>query len=237
MDTAGLVTTDLADPFAYLEPPFQLNAPEIARYPVEVTGYRLLQRIWTRLGWDSLAGRRLLDLGCGVRFARTIHNLALPVGEYAGMDVQADVIAWLQEHLGDDPRFRFAHLDARNRVYRPEGDADLPDDTLARAGLTGFDAACMHSVITHQDPDEAARTFRLLRAALVPAGRLHFTAFTDESIADFAEADPGSPGHMCTYHPGVLGRMLRDAGWRLDAIHPKDDGGLGQTTFVSTLAS
>jgi hypothetical protein len=164
-----LACDEYRDEFSYIEPPFAFNAPHIAQYPVEVTGYRLLQRIWTRLDWSSLEGRKLLDYGCGVRFARTIFNLALPVGRYVGVDVNAEAISWMQQQLRDDGRFEFVHVDARNQLYNPHGTPDLPPRTLADRGVAPCDAACMHSVITHQDPDEARVTFALLRPVVVDA--------------------------------------------------------------------
>jgi hypothetical protein len=213
------------DEFSYLEPPFNFNAAEIARYPVEVTGYRLLQRIWTRLGWSSLEARRLLDYGCGVRFALTIHNLGLPIGRYVGVDVNREAITWMQEHVGDDDRFEFLHVDARNLLYNPGGTV-LPSDTLPARGVVGCDAACMHSVITHHDPDEARVTFGLLRPTVVDAGRLHFTAFVDDAIDSYVEADPDHPRQRSTYHPDALVDLVEREGWRVDRIHPKDPGGL-----------
>src|SRR5580693_8071861 len=108
------------DEFRYIDPPFNLNAGEIAKYPAEITGYRLLASLAERLKWDSFRGRRLYDLGCGVRFARTIANLGLEFGSYTGVDVNADSIRWLQENLPSPP-FRFAHVDARNPLYNPNG--------------------------------------------------------------------------------------------------------------------
>ena len=57
-----------------IAPPFNLNAPDISQFAPEVTGRTLLSDMCARLGWSSLAGKRLLDFGCGVRFARTIVN-------------------------------------------------------------------------------------------------------------------------------------------------------------------
>jgi len=232
---ASLVSHDHADPFALVEPPgFELNDPAISALVPEVTGYRLLQRIWTRLGWPSLAGKRLLDYGCGVRFARTVHNLALPIGHYTGVDLNPEVVDWLRAHLGDDPRFTFAHVDARNAHYNPGG-RELGPETLAALGIRDQDAVCMHSVITHQNPREAAVTFRLLRPAVVDGGRLHFTARADDlSVEGYAEGAPDDPGHLSNYHPDVLLELVEGAGWRVDAIFPRDPGGLGQTTFVAT---
>jgi hypothetical protein len=104
----------------YLDPPFNFNHPNVAKYPPEVMGNFLLQCMAGRLGWVNLANRRLLDIGCGVRFARTIANLDLDLDCYAGVDVNAETIRWLQENLAE-PKFRFAHLDAQNPMHNPNG--------------------------------------------------------------------------------------------------------------------
>jgi len=85
-----------------------------------VTGYFLLNSLSRRLGWRSLSGKRLLDYGCGVRFARTLVNLGIDIGLYAGVDVNRDSIAWLKSNVSD-PRFCFEALDIRNAMYNPKG--------------------------------------------------------------------------------------------------------------------
>jgi SAM-dependent methyltransferase len=223
-----LLVADGAPPFAFVDPPFNLNHPEVAQYPADVTGYYLLDCLRRRLGWASLEGKRLLDLGCGVRFARTIHNLNLPVALYTGVDVNAEVIAWLQEHV-HGPRFRFAHLNARNALYNPAGQA-LGAEALAELGLGDCEAACMFSVITHQSPDEARLTFAQLRRVIPIGGPLYFTALVDEAAGDYREGDPAAPGDLSTYHPSVVVELAESQGWRVSAIYPK--GGLQQTVFV-----
>jgi hypothetical protein len=221
------------DEFAYIEPPFNLNPPNITRYPVEVTGYRLLQRIWWRIGWPSLEGRRLLDYGCGVRFARTIHNLGLPIARYVGVDVNREIVDWMQQHFPAD-RFAFFHVDVRNELYNADGTPDLPPHTLSDLGVPMCHAACMHSVITHQNPHEARVTFAMLRPVVVDAGRLHFTAFVDDAVDGFVERDRERPGELPTYHPDSLIELVERGGWRVDRIYPKDPWGLGQVSFVCT---
>src|SRR6266849_7220979 len=76
-------------------PPFDLNSSEISKFSPEVTGRLLLKSMCARLGWPSLAGKRLLDFGCGVRFSRTIFNLEMEIGLYYGIDTNAAPIAWL----------------------------------------------------------------------------------------------------------------------------------------------
>jgi hypothetical protein len=65
--------------FTHIDPPFNLNASDVAKYSPEVTGHYLLKSLCRRLGWPSLTGQRLLDFGCGVRFAQTIINLGIDI--------------------------------------------------------------------------------------------------------------------------------------------------------------
>lgn len=220
------------DRFRYAEPPFQFNAPTISRYPPEVTGYHLLQSLRRRLGWPSLAGKRLLDFGCGVRFAQTIYNPDLEIGLYAGVDVNAEAIAWLRENLADS-RFRFERLDMRNAMYNPAG-APAPDrGALAALGLTGFDAVCMFSVITHNLPDDSRRIFELVEPAVRDDGYLYFTSHTDEQAEAYYERDPDAPRHKGSYHPDYLRELAGTAGWTVEDIYPRTEGAaLQQTAFV-----
>jgi SAM-dependent methyltransferase len=226
-----LVADDAA--FRFCEPPFNFNAPGVSTYPVEVTGNHLLEGLRRRLGWISFADKRVLDFGCGVRFARTIYNLNIPFGLYAGVDVNRDAINWLQQNLRDS-RFIFAHSEARNAYYNPAGSDLLGVDALVKLGLPAFDAACMFSVITHQAPQEARQIFGQLRQVVSDRGQLYFTAFTDHSVSYYVEKQPEAPGHMSTYHPDHLIELVEAAGWRVSRAYEKSD--LQQTAFVCDTA-
>ncbi len=214
--------------FSYIDPPFNFNAPTVAAYPAEVSGYYLLKSLSRHLGWSSLNQKRLLDFGCGVRFARTIVNLGLDIAYYVGVDTQSEPIQWLRSNV-DDARLRFEHFNIRNVLYNPDGD-NPEADLLAGAGLTGFDAASMFSVITHQNPEEAARTFEMLYPCVKDGGALYFTAFVDESVNEYVEREPQLKGHMSTYHPSYLLDILLDAGWFVSDIYPPSAFAL--TAFV-----
>ncbi len=216
-----LLVSSTEPSFNYIDPPFNFNAAEVACYPAEVTGFHLLESMRRRLGWATFEGRTLLDLGCGVRFARTIHNLGLPLARYVGVDVHAAAIAWLQANVTDE-RFRFAHMDGRNALYNPQGSVD--PDALVRLALPHCDAACMFSVITHQRPEEALVTFRQLRRVLQDGAQLYFTAFIDEAAQHYAEAVPETPGMQSTYGLATLLALAEAGGWCVDAIYPKDPG-------------
>lgn len=139
----------------------------------------------------------------------------MPVGFYAGVDANAESIAWLKENVADS-HFWFDHVNMKNAMYNPAGE-NLAASALTLKGLTGFDVACMFSVITHQNPKEAGRIFRMLRPC---AARLYFTAFVDDSIEGYVENAPESPGLKSTYSTRLLTTILRDAGWRIEAQHP-----------------
>jgi 2-polyprenyl-3-methyl-5-hydroxy-6-metoxy-1,4-benzoquinol methylase len=183
-----------------------------------------------RLGWASLADRRLLDFGCGVRFARAIANLDLELDCYAGIDVNAEAIRWLQEHL-PEPKFRFAHLDAQNSMYNPGGKPTVEHTTLPFANEE-FDAVCMFSVITHQAPDESMAIFSLIRKSIMTK-HLYFTAFIDEKVDSYLDADSANPRHQSTYNQDHMRRLLAEAGWGVERVYEPSFG--QQMAFVCLL--
>ena len=208
-----------------IAPPFNFNAPTVSQFSPEVTGRVLLSDMCARLGWSSLAGKRLLDFGCGVRFVRTIVNLEMEIGQYAGVDLDGGAIGWLKANVRD-PRFRFERLDMGNPMYNPSG-PPVVRTALAELGLSGYDAACMFSVITHQEPADAATIFAMLRLC---APRLYFTAFIDDAIDGHEDRDPATRCHHSFYSSAFLTRLLTQNGWRVEAIFPP--GRFQQTAFV-----
>ena len=169
----------------------------------------------------------MLDFGCGVRFARTIANLDLDLDCYAGIDVNAEAIRWLQEHLAE-PKFRFAHLDAQNAMYNPNGKPLFEHATLPFAGER-FDAVCMFSVITHQAPDEAMAIFSLIRKSIITK-HLYFTAFIDEKVDSYLEADSANPRHQSTYNQDFMRSLLDKTGWSIERVYETSFG--QQPSFV-----
>jgi len=224
----SILSTDAPPAFAFIDPPFDFNSATVSKFPPEVTGSLVLRSLCRRLGWESLSGKRLLDFGCGVRFARTLVNLGMEIGTYAGVDVNADAIGWLQAHVAD-PRFRFHRLDMKNHLFNPDGGM-VQADTLRHFGLTEFDAACMFSVITHQDPDDTRMILRMLRACVVTHGQLYFTAFIDESVDQYAEKYIEKRSAWCNYNPDYLVDLAREEGWAVQTLYPGSE--LHQPAFV-----
>jgi hypothetical protein len=197
--------------FSYIDPPFNFNHPDVAQYPAEVTGHYLMESLRRRLGWTSFQGKRLLDFGCGVRFARTIVNLGIDIGLYCGVDANAQAIGWLKANV-HDPRLRFEHLDMYNPLYNLGG-AEVVDQALTSLGLSEFHAACMFSVITHQAPEETSKIFSMLYPCVSKGGQMYFTAFIDETVDSFTERDPANPRMLSTYSPETMLEVVEKSGW------------------------
>jgi SAM-dependent methyltransferase len=202
--------------FGYVDPPFNFNAAGVTKYPPEISGFYLLNSLCRRLGWPSLSGKRLLDYGCGVRFTRTLINLSMDIGAYAGIDVNKKSIAWLKENV-KDPRFRFECLDMQNPKYNRQGAIETDPDLLKKLGIEGYDAACMYSVITHQTPEEAKVILSMLRKSIPDGGDLYFTGLIDDKVSDFVEQDPARPGQLSTYNPDFLIHIVEATGWKVKA--------------------
>lgn len=105
-----------------------------------------------------------------------------------------------------------------NALYNPAG-AHPADDELSRRGLTGFDAACMLSVVTHQDPDDTRKLLRMLHACVRPGGQLYFTAFLDEAIEAYVDKEAGQPRAWTSYNPDFLIGLVAECGWAVKAIY------------------
>jgi hypothetical protein len=144
------------------------------------------------------------------------------------------MISWLQANV-DDPRLRFEHLSMRNAMYNPDGAELVPNDVLERLGLTGFDAACMFSVITHQSPADAIRIFSILHRCVHTNGALYFTAFTDATVDTYIERDPKTTCLFSTYHPDTVIEITEKSGWIVRDIFPAST--FQQTAFVCHIAS
>jgi SAM-dependent methyltransferase len=205
---------------------FLRNAASVLELgPPADVGVTLLDYMCRRIGIDSLAGLDVLDLGCGTRFADSIINRAVMLRSYTGIDIDPEMVAFLQTNVSD-PRLDFRLLDARNPGYNPGG-TPLGPDTILPVDGRSFDVICMFSVITHQLPDDAAIIFSLLRRHVRPQGWLFFSARIDDSSgASYREHDPGAPTALSIYSSGLLYALLAAAGWQVVSMVPANPDGL-----------
>jgi SAM-dependent methyltransferase len=168
----------------------------------------LINHLCEHLGLDDLGATELLDVGCGVKFTRAFLAERLPIKRYTGVDVDAEMIAFLRSNV-DDPRLEYVHVDVHNDLYNPDGEPLNERSMLPLRGRI-FDVICLFSVFTHLAPADFALLLRLLRPYVDRSGRLFFTLYINELTDDghglmdswlrkFAARDEFA---------GVLGRML-----------------------------
>jgi SAM-dependent methyltransferase len=193
------------------------NAPQIAAIGPEKTGTALIELATRKMGRQSLCDADVLDIGCGVRFTQAMLNCNIPIGTYTGVDVDSDVIGFLQREV-TDPRFRFAWWDVRNELYHRGGqvltrDTALPvDDTL--------DVIWLFSVFTHLHPVDADALLAILRRHLRPRGDLFFSAFIDNQVDGFEDRVSGSPLLEAYYSEAYMRELLRAQGWEVVTVDP-----------------
>jgi SAM-dependent methyltransferase len=194
--------------------------------PPEQSGRWLLERMGQHLGLATYETTKLLDFGCGVRFAQAILNTGLSIGRYAGIDIDRAMIDFLRESVDDD-RFEFHFVDAYHPLYNTTGQRLSPASTLPVG--TDFDIVAMFSVITHQTPADSRCIFTMLRRHVTKDGALFFTCFLDENIDSFEDRSPEQNGGFCFFNPAVLVPLVEDCGWRMASRAPGEGPIIGDS--------
>lgn len=199
-----------------IPPQFQRNSAKVLALGLERTGCLLLDRANALLGWPDLAGKDLLDVGCGVRFTQTLINRDLAFGSYTGIEIDAPLVQFLSEHVADS-RFAFHHWDVHNAMYNPGGEKLGTSTPPPFARGRRFDAIWLYSVLTHTAPHDTACLLRIFRRHVKKDGALIFSAFVDDSIDSFDDRLKEQPLMNAFYSEKYLRRLAHDAGWRVQS--------------------
>jgi SAM-dependent methyltransferase len=154
---------------------------------------------------------RVLDVGCG------IGNLAIGLkeylrGEYHGIDIHKEAIAWCQHSITPrHPNFRFHHADVTSRAYNPSGTVE-PSAYVFPFPDRSFDYIFLASVFTHMLPDGVEHYIHELARLLSPTGQAVASYFllNDETTAgvdanrSFMSFAVGHPSGVCRLHDANL---------------------------------
>ncbi len=136
---------------------------------------QLYQLMCRQFDLPDLGGMSVLDMGCGTKLSKILIDEQRPVGRYAGVDVNRDVIDFLQQNVRDK-RFSYHHIDVRNDLYNPTG-TPLTDYSRLPLNDEQFDIICLFSVFTHLAPRDYHQMLRVLRPHIKPGGRLIYSLF------------------------------------------------------------
>jgi SAM-dependent methyltransferase len=216
-----------------IEIPLELNrnSPKVLALGIENTGSTILSYGNELLGYVDLAGKDVLDVGCGARFTQTIINHALPIQSYTGIDIDEPLIGFLREHVTDD-RFSFYYWHTYNQRYNPNGRKLTKRSRLPLPQDRRFDLIWMYSVITHNDPGDTECLLYILRRYIKEDAALLFSAFTDNSIATFEDRIKDQPLLNAYYNETFLRRLASRAGWQLEPAPNRRQGSVIQNLFI-----
>jgi SAM-dependent methyltransferase len=192
----------------------------------EESGIELLELMRQRLNLADYANSSLLDIGCGTRIPEALINRRMPIRRYVGMDLDAELIGFLNTHV-DDQRFEFFRLDLYNRLYNPKGKPLTPAFALPLSER--FDVGCLFSVFTHLDPRDADCMLGVLRRYTAESGKLIFTCFLDESVSGFDDRVPDRPLLQAAYNKSLFEHLISRNGWAVESLYPPTKSPLGYT--------
>lgn len=148
---------------------------------------KVINIICKSFGLETLAGKHVLDMGCGTKLVQAILDRGLPIGRYTGFDVGKEMIEYLQTSV-DDERFGFHHMNTHNEMYNPDG---IPLDPAIELPLEreSVDIICLFSVFTHLAPQDYGKMLKLLRPYIKSDGHIIYSLFVNE-------VTPGGYGYI-----------------------------------------
>lgn len=208
-----------------LKPPnsLQRNASRIRKYGIEETGKILLDYLSDLTESGSLENKDILDIGCGLRFSQAIVNLNYKVGSYTGIDVNNEVIAFLQQNTTSIDYLNYYHWNVYNDLYNQTGFL-LNKEVQLPFGSKSFDIVCLFSVLTHLNPLDADVLLFVLKKHIRKNGYLVFSIFIDESTSYFSDADPDNPLLRAYYSKNLIFNLLKRNGWLINHFNkPRKD--------------
>lgn len=207
---------------------------------VEESALAILRQLADVLKRPNLSQVAICDVGCGVKLAEAIINHSIDIKHYAGIDVDSEVVAFLQQHIERDG-FEFHRLNAYNERYNPTGETLSEASRLPQLRLESPTVITGYSLFTHVDPSDFLHLASMMREVAAPETKLVFTAYLDEhsdaghgfidgfskrfgsSAAGIAKGGyvdvfPDDPLRVTVYDRRYANELLRDAGWHLDEV-------------------
>jgi len=156
----------------------------------------------------------ILDYGCGVKFSQAILQFDIPVKSYTGIDIDADMIAFLQDNV-QRTNMEYYPVSFYNALYNTTGDK-MTADYLLPFGDRLFDLVTMQSVMTHFNPNDFEVCLKMLKKYLKPNGKIFFTCILarrqEEDFKDLTD----KPLQRASFREDYALELIEKAGFNVD---------------------
>ncbi|MEZ5540162.1 MAG: class I SAM-dependent methyltransferase [Pseudomonadales bacterium] len=200
---------------------FRRNSHMVKNAGYDESAKEIIELMAQRLGLSDFGNSHILDVGCGTRFSAYMINHGVPVKSYTGVDVNAEIIDFLQtEATPLDSRFRYTHWPVQNALYNPDGAPLALQDTLPVAEF--FDVIWLFSVFTHLNPEDASNMLRILRKHITDNGKLIFTCRINNAVDGFVDRIPEQPLLRAVFSQSLMEKMIIENGWHIEHFYQND---------------
>lgn len=200
---------------------FRRNSHMVKQAGYDESAKEMISLMAERLGVTDFSNCAILDVGCGTRFTACMINHAIPVKSYTGIDVDKEIIDFLQTAASPlDDRFQYAHWPVRNALYNPTGAPLAQQERLPVSGV--FDVIWLFSVFTHLDPEDADAMLRILRHHIAPNGKLIFTCRINNDVDGFVDRIPDAPLLRAVFSQTLIEQLITQNHWEIDHFYRND---------------
>ena len=180
------------------------------------------------------AESKLLDIGCGpCRLPIGILDEMGDIASYCGIDVNRAYPQWGRRHITrHHSTFQFFHLDVKNDRYNKEGKLHQADVKLPFSN-NSFDVIYLYSVFSHLNQKDVEAYLKEFNRLLKSAGKIFFTAFTEEGVSDvsenpktYGEREWKGPLHCVLYNKQAMNDLCKKHGFLVEKfVHGEETDG------------
>lgn len=168
----------------------------------------------------------ILEIGCGWgMLALVLFAFLDDGGQYIGLDVNAQAIAWAKDYFKQySKNIEFHHTDVANSLYNPKGEISA-ETPVWPVQFGSVDLVYLGSVFTHMRKTSVIGHLKSIRRVLKGNGTLVFSylekSIYEENLLYGQAACLNSPDNTTYYSSGEIVEMLKTSGFAKsrDCVH------------------
>ena len=183
-----------------------------------LSGFETFRYVAELLDIPNFADYDILDFGCGVKSSQAILQFELPVKSYLGLDIDQEMIAYLQQEV-KSPQLNYKTVPFASEFYQKEGQSMSPDFATTQINKK-FDLIIIQSVFIHFTKAELESCLQMLKNLLKPGGKVFFTCLLGQlQEEDVKDLVPDSPLMKVSFKEAYMFELLKKAGLAIDSYH------------------